>query len=104
MGETWHLRDFDPADLDQAVRVWTEADAGAGVPLFPVAEVIEALGSGEPAVVAVSGGRVIATCVARVTGERAWVLRIAIEDASRGAGRGLGPAARARRSGCCAWA
>jgi transitional endoplasmic reticulum ATPase len=52
--------------------------------------VIEALGSGEPAVVAVDGGRVIGTCVARVTGERAWVLRIAIDPARRGRGVGSG--------------
>jgi transitional endoplasmic reticulum ATPase len=55
-----------------------------------VAEVIEALGGGEPAVVAVDEGRVIGTCVARVTGERAWVLRIAIDPSRRG--RGVGSA------------
>jgi transitional endoplasmic reticulum ATPase len=55
-----------------------------------VAEVIEALSSGAPAVVAVEGSRVAGTCVARVTGERAWVLRIAIDPALRG--RGIGSA------------
>jgi hypothetical protein len=52
--------------------------------------VIEALSGGEPAVVAVSEGRVVGTCVARVTGERAWVLRIAIDESARR--RGIGSA------------
>jgi transitional endoplasmic reticulum ATPase len=86
----WNIRDFHPADLDGAVRVWTESHDGTGPPLFPVAEVIEALGGGEPAVVAVNDGEVVGTCVARVTGERAWVLRIAIDSGHRG--RGIGSA------------
>ena len=40
--------------------------------------------------VAVDEGRVVGTCVARVTGERAWVLRIAIDPARRGRGVGSG--------------
>jgi MoxR-like ATPase/L-amino acid N-acyltransferase YncA len=80
----WHIRDFDASDLDQAVRVWTESTDTRQPALFTVAEVIEALSSGEPAVIAVSDGRVIGTCVARVTGERAWVLRIAIDREWRG--------------------
>ncbi len=70
------------------MRVWTASHDGGGPALFPVAEVIEALGSGAPAVVAVDEGRVVGTCVARVTGERAWVLRIAIDPARRGRGVG----------------
>jgi len=84
---SWQVRDFDPLDLDHAVRVWTESDTGRP-PLFVVAEVIEALVGGEPAVVAVDGSRVVGTCVARVTGERAWVLRIAIDPARRSEGVG----------------
>ena len=84
----WQIRDFDIADLDQAVGVWTEPAEGGRRPLFPVAEVIEALGAGAPAVVAVAGGDVVGTCVARVTGERAWVLRIAIAGAWRHRGMG----------------
>lgn len=72
------------------MRVWTASHDGAGAALFPVAEVIEALGGGAPAVVAVDEGRVVGTCVARVTGERAWVLRIAIDPARRGRGVGSG--------------
>ena len=55
-----------------------------------VAEAIEALNRGEPAVVAVSNGRVVGTCVARFTGERAWVLRSAIDNEQRN--RGVGSA------------
>ena len=72
------------------MRVWRESRDGAGPALFPVAEVIEALGGGEPAVVAIEGDGVVGTCVARVTGQRAWVLRIAIDPDSRG--RGIGSA------------
>jgi GNAT superfamily N-acetyltransferase len=72
------------------VRVWTDSQDGGAPAPFPVAEVIEALGGDEPAVVAIEDGRVVATCVARVTGERAWVLRIAIDSARRG--RGIGSA------------
>ncbi len=72
------------------MRVWTASHDGGPPALFPVAEVIEALGGGAPAVVAVEDGRVVGTCVARVTGERAWVLRIAIDPARRG--RGVGSA------------
>ena len=70
------------------MRVWTASHGGAVPSLFPVAEVIEALGGGTPAVVAVDDGRVVGTCVARVTGERAWVLRIAIDPDRRGVGVG----------------
>jgi AAA+ superfamily predicted ATPase/GNAT superfamily N-acetyltransferase len=85
----WHIRDFDAADLDDAVRVWSAAAEARPLP-FVVAEVIEALNGGAPAVVAVAGGHVVGTCVARVSGERAWVLRIAIDPEWRG--RGIGSA------------
>ena len=85
--KTWLIRDFDSADLDEAAQVWT-ASGGPSPPLFGVAEVIEALSAGAPAVVAVAAGRVIGTCGARVTGERAWVLRIAIDPDWRGIGVG----------------
>jgi AAA+ superfamily predicted ATPase/GNAT superfamily N-acetyltransferase len=85
---SWHIRDFDASDLDEAVRVWTDSGEGSGPSLFPVVEVIEALGGGEPAVVAMADGRVVGTCVARVTGERAWVLRIAIDPGWRRQGIG----------------
>lgn len=83
-----HIRDFDASDLDEAVSVWNASSETGRAPLFVVAEVIEALGGGEPAVVAVSEGRLVGTCVARVTGERAWVLRIAIHPEARHQGVG----------------
>ena len=83
-----HIRDFDASDLDEAVGVWNASSETGRAPLFVVAEVIEALGGGEPAVVAISDGRVVGTCVARVTGERAWVLRIAIHPGARHQGIG----------------
>jgi transitional endoplasmic reticulum ATPase len=87
---TWRIRDFDPTDLDGAVRVWVESSPSTRPSLFHVAEVIEALEADEPAVVAIGDKQVVGTCVARVTGERAWILRIAIDEAWRQ--RGLGSA------------
>ncbi len=87
---TWRIRDFDQTDLDEAVRVWVESTPSVRPSLFHVAEVIEALEADEPAVVAIGAGQVVGTCVARVTGERAWILRIAIDEAWRQ--RGLGSA------------
>jgi transitional endoplasmic reticulum ATPase len=85
---TWEIRDFDPTDLDDAVRVWDESHDTESPLLFSVAEIIEALTHGEPAIVATAGGLVIGTTVARVTGERAWILRIAIVGGWRGMGLG----------------
>ena len=84
----FRIRDFDASDLDQAVQVWSESTDPSRPTLFLVAEVIEALNRGEPAVVAVSDERVVGTCVARVTGERAWILRIAINADQRHQGVG----------------
>jgi GNAT superfamily N-acetyltransferase len=84
----WTIREFNPSDLDDAVRVWDESHDTDARPLFSVSEVIDALTQGEPAVVASVSGRIIGTVVARVTGERAWILRIAIVRDWRG--RGLG--------------
>jgi transitional endoplasmic reticulum ATPase len=84
----WEIRDFDPTDLDDAVRVWDESHDTESPLLFSVAEIIEALTHGEPAIVATAGGLVIGTTVARVTGERAWILRIAIVGGWRGMGLG----------------
>jgi transitional endoplasmic reticulum ATPase len=84
----WTIREFHPSDLDDAVRVWDESHDTDARPLFGVAELIDALDAGEPAVVASVGGRIVGTVVARVTGERAWILRVAIMRDWRG--RGIG--------------
>lgn len=84
----WELRDFNPADLDEAVRVWDESHDTDARPLFGVSEVVDALAQGAPAIVASAGGRIIGTVIARVTGERAWILRIAMVKDWRQ--RGLG--------------
>lgn len=84
----WTIRDFHASDLDDAIRVWDESHDTDARPLYGVAEVIDALDQGEPAVVASAGGHIVGTVVARVTGERAWILRVAIMRDWRG--RGLG--------------
>ena len=74
----WTIRDFSDHDLDQAVRVWDESQTTGVAPAFSISEVVAALRAGEPAVVAVAQGQVVGTCVGRVTGERAWILRLGI--------------------------
>ena len=86
----WTIRDFTDHDLDQAVRVWDESQTTGVSPAFTVSEVVAALRAGEPAVVAVAQDQVVGTCVGRVTGERAWVLRLGISPSWRR--RGIGSA------------
>src|SRR5689334_21357368 len=74
----WSVRDFDEDDLDHVIHVWEEFHRTGAYPVFSVGEVVLALRRGEPAVVAVSGaGTIIGTAVAHLSGDRAWVQRIA---------------------------
>jgi transitional endoplasmic reticulum ATPase len=87
----WRLRDFSDDDLDQAIQVWDQSRApGSLEPVFAVAEVMAAARNGQPAVVAEVGNEIVGMAVARVEGERAWVLLIAI--AARWRQRGIGSA------------
>jgi MoxR-like ATPase/GNAT superfamily N-acetyltransferase len=86
----WHLRDFLPEDLEAAVRLDDASTTTAQPPMFALADVIEALTGRHPAVVATVGGELIGTAISRIDGERAWVLRLALDPRWRG--RGLGSA------------
>ncbi len=86
----WHLRDLVPEDLEQAVHLDEQSSTTSQPPLFALADVVAALGSRHPAVVAVSNGRLVGSAISRVDGDRAWVLRLALAPAWRG--RGLGSA------------
>ena len=83
MRPIWQIRDFEDSDLDQAVHLWEEATVDGSPPLFRVAEVVAAILAAEPALVAVVGAQVIGTVVTRVSGDRAWILRLAISPAWR---------------------
>lgn len=84
----WHLRDFTSEDLEQAVRLDEMSSTTALPPLFSLADVVAALSARHPAVVAVAEGRLVGSAVARVDGDRAWVLRLALAPTWRGKGLG----------------
>ncbi len=85
---SWHLRDFTPEDLEQAVRLDEASSTTAEAPIFALADVVAALAARHPAVVAVSGGHLVGSAVSRVEGDRAWVLRLALAPDWRGKGLG----------------
>lgn len=84
---SWHIRDFQPADLEAAVRVDAASSKTRQDPAFALADVVAAVRV-HPSVVAVAGGEVIGSAVSMVTADRAWVLRLSLAQAWRG--RGLG--------------
>ncbi|MEP6598002.1 MAG: GNAT family N-acetyltransferase [Actinomycetota bacterium] len=83
----WHIRDFEPADLESLVRLDAESSITHQPPLFTLADVVACLDR-HPAVVAVAGGQVVGSAISRVDEDRAWVLRITLSPAWRGRGMG----------------
>ncbi|WP_214324308.1 ATP-binding protein [Nonomuraea sediminis] len=82
----WLIHDYREDDLAAVVHL-IDTTAGLGQEsVFSLAECIGALTSRQPAVVAVHRGTPIGAALAQVTGERAWVMRIAIAGAWRGRG------------------
>ena len=77
----WRIRDFHPDDLDAAVRLWDNPAASSEAPVFGLSDLIAAVRSSEPAVVAVVGEELVGTAVATVSGGRAWVMRISLATA-----------------------
>src|SRR5215203_2707840 len=82
------IRDLDDARLEQAVRLWEEIAPSSGSFAFSLAEVLGALGSRQPALVALAGERLVGAICARVDGSRAWILRWAVVPEWRGRGVG----------------
>src|ERR687886_2813281 len=85
---TPRVRDFHEDDLDQVVRVWEESRSAARRPVHGLAEILGALRDEGVAVVATVGEVVVGAAVARLGGDRAWVVLLALADDWRG--RGLG--------------
>ncbi|HET9971164.1 MAG TPA: hypothetical protein VFQ68_23210 [Streptosporangiaceae bacterium] len=65
----WRIRDFHPGDLDAAVRLWDNPAASSVAPVFGLSDLIAAVRSAEPAVVAVVGEELAGTAVATVSGD-----------------------------------
>src|ERR1700684_2421679 len=86
----WRVRDFHADDLDAAVRLWDNPAASSEWPAFSLSDLIVAVRSHEPAVVAVVGAELVGVAVAVVGGDRAWVMRISLAAAWRH--RGIGSA------------
>ena len=90
----WRVRDFHADDLDAAVRLWDNPAASSEAPAFGLSDLISAVRSHEPAVVAVAGNghgeELAGIAVATVSGARAWVMRISLAAAWRR--RGIGSA------------
>ncbi|MFJ1705290.1 ATP-binding protein [Kitasatospora sp. NPDC088346] len=84
----WHVRDFAPEDLEAIVRLDAGNSDADGPAVFHLAEVVAALQARHPSVVAVAEGQLVGAAVARVEGDRAWVLRINLHPAWRHLGLG----------------
>ena len=83
------IHDFDEAHLDRAVRLLEESEVESPS-VFSLAEVVTSLAARHPALVALdSEGELVGVIVARIDGERAWVLRWVVIAAHRRHGVGL---------------
>ena len=86
----WRVREFHADDLDAAVRLWDNPAASSEASAFSLSDLVAAVRSHEPAVVAVAGGKLVGVAVATVGGDRAWVMRISLAPEWRQ--RGIGSA------------
>jgi transitional endoplasmic reticulum ATPase len=86
----WRVRDFHADDLDAVVRLWDNQAASSEAPAFSLSDLIAAVRSHEPAVVAVVGEELVGAAIAAIGGDRAWVMAISLAPAWRR--RGIGSA------------
>src|SRR4051812_9199051 len=84
------VREFHEDDLDQVVRVWEESRTPQQPAVHGLAEVLGALRGEGAGVVAAVGEVVVGAAVARVSGDRGWIVLVALGNDWRG--RGLGSA------------
>jgi GNAT superfamily N-acetyltransferase len=81
----WFIRDYHDDDLESVVRLLDATSAHQGS-VFGLAEVITALRDDQPAVGALRDDEVVGAVVSTVSGDRAWVVRLAIGEEWRGQG------------------
>lgn len=86
----WRVREFHESDLDGAIRLLEESHDTNAQPVASLAEVVAAVRGGQPALVAEVGQQLVATIVSTISGERAWILRLALAPEWRK--RGIGSA------------
>jgi GNAT superfamily N-acetyltransferase len=82
------VRDFHDDDLDHVVRVWEESRSARQPAVHGLAEVLAAIREPGVAVVAVVGEVVVGAAVARISGDRGWVVLLALANGWRGQGLG----------------
>jgi GNAT superfamily N-acetyltransferase len=82
------VRDFHDDDLDQVVRVWEESRTPGRAAVHGLPEVLAALREGGVAVVAVVGEVVVGAAATRVSGDRGWVVLVALANDWRRQGLG----------------
>jgi GNAT superfamily N-acetyltransferase len=81
----WFIRDYHDDDLESVVRLLDATKAHQGS-VFGLSEVIAALRDDQPAMVAQRDDEVVGVVVSSVSGDRAWVNRLAIAQEWRGQG------------------
>jgi GNAT superfamily N-acetyltransferase len=81
----WFIRDYHDDDLESVVRLLDATSAQQGS-VFGLAEVIAALRDDQPAVVAQRDDEVVGAVISTVSGDRGWVVRLAIAEEWRGQG------------------
>jgi AAA+ superfamily predicted ATPase/GNAT superfamily N-acetyltransferase len=84
----WRLRDLHDDDLDQVIRLWEESRSSGPRPVHGLTEVLAAVRGDGVAVVASVGELVVGAAVARLGGDRGWVVLFALADDWRGQGLG----------------
>lgn len=78
------FREYHDDDLEKVVHLFdVTAQQGS---VFSISECIAALRSDAPAAVAVSSGSIVGVALATISGDRAWVMRLAIDPHRRGEG------------------
>jgi transitional endoplasmic reticulum ATPase len=82
------VRDFHDDDLDQVVRVWEESRTPGRRAVHGLAEVLAVIREEGFAVVAVVGEVVVGAAATRVSGDRGWVVLLALAKDWRGQGLG----------------
>jgi N-acetylglutamate synthase-like GNAT family acetyltransferase len=81
----WFIREYHDDDLEAVIRLLDATSAHQGS-VYGLPEVIAALRDDQPAMVAVLHDEVVGAVVAAVSGDRAWVARLAIAEEWRGHG------------------
>lgn len=85
MTDPWLIREYHDNDLEDVVRL-CDSTPQQQSSVFSLADCIGALRSRQPAVVAVHQGQIVGAALSVVSGERAWIIRIAIVEDRRGQG------------------